>query len=319
VPWSPGHPLSLLYGQLSCAVRCRRHQPRRATAPACSRRTGRATPRRAPSAGAGQPVWWRPRAEPLPPGWRWPFRTHGPAHAPRSSRPRRWALLTATQCHPGTRRPAPPLTVTLARMRWFAAARPPRRFRVDVPPLPTCRPSAHRRATARRLSVAHTIKNVVRHWVVTDGTDFPLILLEARDAHTSVQPSRHHRTPHSPSTSDHPPLHNHALLSNGSWPPSRTCHNGWPHRSALRSIRNHRRTAVHQCACSRPAAARTRSGGRPGSPASGAGAGTRTRNLLFTRCVPAVWSGLASHVLACQVGSRVRLVTRGSVWLQPVE
>jgi hypothetical protein len=186
MPWSPGHPLSLLHGQLSCAVRCRRHQPRRATAPACSRRTGRATPRRAPSAGAGQPVWWRPRSEPLPPGWRWPFRTHGPAHAPRSSRPLRWALLTATQCHLGTRRPAPPLAVTLARMRWFAAARPPRRFRVDVPPLPTCRPSAHRRATARRLSVAHTIKNVVRHWAVTDGTDFPLILLEARDAHTSV-------------------------------------------------------------------------------------------------------------------------------------
>src|SRR6266545_8284965 len=44
---------------------------------------------------------------------------------------------------------------------------------------------------------------------------------------------------------------------------------------------------------------------------AGAGGGTRTPNLLFTRCVPTVRRDLASAVLAGQVWCRVRPVRNG--------
>jgi hypothetical protein len=47
-------------------------------------------------------------------------------------------------------------------------------------------------------------------------------------------------------------------------------------------------------------------GNRPGI--LGAGAGTRTRNLLFTRQPPTVYVVLPRSILAAQVGSVVRVV-----------
>jgi hypothetical protein len=43
------------------------------------------------------------------------------------------------------------------------------------------------------------------------------------------------------------------------------------------------------------------------------------RDRLFTRCVPVVWRGLTSVVLAGQVGCRFRPVRNRSVWSRPVE